>query len=62
MPSVKQQVISIIRGLPDSVTVDQIMEKLYFKLKVEAGLRELDEGKGLNHDEVAKRLEKWTKN
>jgi predicted transcriptional regulator len=28
---------------------------LYFKLQVDAGLRELDEGKGIPHEEV----EKW---
>jgi predicted transcriptional regulator len=59
MSSVKQKVIEMIQSLPDEVTVDDIMEELYFKLQVDAGLRELDEGKGISHEEVEKRLSKW---
>ncbi|MEA1999436.1 MAG: hypothetical protein U9N61_08985 [Euryarchaeota archaeon] len=59
MEAVKNQVIQIIKQLPDSVTVDDIFSELYFKLQVDAGLRELDEGKGISHQEVKKRLSKW---
>ncbi len=59
MPGVKQQVVKIIESLPDEATVDDIMAELYFKMQVDAGLKELDEGKGLSHDEVKERLSKW---
>jgi len=49
----------MIQSLPDEVTVDEVMEELYFKLKVDKGLRELDEGKGIPHEEVEKRLSPW---
>lgn len=49
----------MIQSLPDSVTVDDIMAELYFKLQVDAGLKELDEGKGISHEEVEKRMSKW---
>jgi len=32
------------------------MSELYFKLQVDAGLKELDEGKGIPNEEVEKRL------
>ncbi|MBF0329666.1 MAG: hypothetical protein HQL10_10960 [Nitrospirae bacterium] len=35
------------------------MAELYFKLQVDAGLKELDEGKGITHEEVEKRMSKW---
>lgn len=35
------------------------MAELYFKLQVDAGLKELDEGKGIPHEEVEKRISKW---
>jgi predicted transcriptional regulator len=49
----------LIQALPDDVTVDDVMAELYFKLQVDAGLRELDEGKGIPHEEVEKRMSKW---
>ncbi len=59
MSGVKKEVIKMIQSLPDEVTIDDIMEELYFKLQVDAGLKELDEGKGIPHEEVEKRMSKW---
>lgn len=59
MAAIKEQVIKIIQSLPEDVTLDDIMAKLYFKLQVDAGLKELDEGKGISHEEVEKRMAKW---
>ena len=59
MAGVKEQVIHMINSLPEESSVDDIMAELYFKLQVDAGLKELDEGKGIPHDEVKKRMSKW---
>jgi predicted transcriptional regulator len=56
MAAIKQQVIQMIQSLPEEVSVDDIMAELYFKLQVDTGLKELDEGKGIPHEEVEKRL------
>ena len=56
---IKKEVIKMIQSLPDEVTIDDIMAELYFKLQVDAGLKELDEGKGIPHEEVEKRMSKW---
>jgi predicted transcriptional regulator len=56
---VKEQVIDLVRNLPDEVTVDDIMSELYFKIQVDKGLKELDEGKGIPHEEVERRLSRW---
>jgi len=56
---VKEQVIDLVRNLPDEVTVDDIMRELYFKIQVDKGLKELDEGKGIPHEEVERRLSRW---
>ena len=60
MVGVKQQVIDMIQRLPEDASLDDILEELYFRLKVDAGLRELDEGKGIEHAEVEARLAPWT--
>lgn len=59
MAGVKQQVIQMIQSLPEEVTVDDIIAELYFKLQVDGGLKELDEGKGIPHEEIEKRISKW---
>ena len=59
MAGVKQKVIQMIQTLPDEVTVDDIMAELYFKVQVDAGLKELDEGKAIPHEEVEKRMSRW---
>ncbi len=59
MEGVKQQVIQMIQALPEDITIDDVMAELYFKVQVDAGLRELDEGKGIPHEEVEKRMSKW---
>ncbi len=59
MPAIKEQVIKMIRVLPDNVTVDEIMAELHFKLQVDAGLKELDEGKGIAHEDVERQMNKW---
>jgi len=59
MAGIKEQVIHMIQSLPEDATVDDIMSELYFKLQVDAGLRELDEGKGIPHEEVQKRMSRW---
>ena len=59
MAEVKQQVIKMIQDLPNDISVEDIMAELYFRFQVDAGLKELDEGKGIPHKEVEKRMSKW---
>jgi hypothetical protein len=55
----KDQVIAMIRLLPDDSTVDDIMEELFFRIQVDRGAKELDEGKGIPHQNIRNRLSKW---
>jgi predicted transcriptional regulator len=59
MSAVKTQVLDMVRELPENVTLDDIMAEIYFKVQVDAGLKELDEGKGIPNEEVEKRMSKW---
>jgi len=59
MSKTKEQVIRIIDRMPEQASIPDIMAELYFCLKVNSGLRELDEGKGIPHEQVKEHLEKW---
>ncbi len=61
METAKQSAIKAIRTLPDDSSYEDIMERLYFLQKVEAGLKDIEEGRVISHAEVKKRLAKWLK-
>ena len=52
----KNSLIQMIHRMPDTTSVEDIMAELYFRQKVDAGLHELDEGKGIGHKEAKERL------
>lgn len=52
----KEAVIEMIRSMPDSATVADIMAELYLRQKVDDGLRQLDAGEGIEHEQAKKRL------
>jgi len=59
MHTTKEQVIELLKAMPDDATVDDVLEELYFKLQVDQGLTELDRGESIPHEEVERRLAKW---
>ncbi len=59
MSIVKEEAIKIIRELPEECTFTDIMAELYFRQKVEQGLKDIEEGRVISHEEVRKRMAKW---
>lgn len=59
MSRTKKEVIRMIKQMPEEVSVADIMAELYFRQKVDSGLKELDEGKGIPHRQIKERLKKW---
>jgi len=57
--SVKDESIKLIQELPDECTLSDIMAELYFKQKVEQGLKDIEEGRVVSHRDVRKRMAKW---
>jgi predicted transcriptional regulator len=52
----RDRIIEALRNLPEDATYDDAIERLLFLAKIDAGLAELDEGKGLTHEQVKQRL------
>ncbi len=57
--SAKEDVIRMIRQLPDDVTLADIIYALEVREEIEEGLRQLDAGEGITHDEAMQRLARW---
>ena len=51
----------MIEEFPEDITVSEIMVELHFRQNVDEGLKGLDEGKGIRHEEAKKRLNRWLK-
>jgi predicted transcriptional regulator len=55
-PTTRDRIREAMEKLPPNATFDDAIERLVFLAKIEAGLAELDAGKGIPHDEVKRRL------
>ena len=61
MSSEKDEVLELVRRLPDNVTTADIMEELHFKQQVDRGLRDAVEGRVLTSEELKERIALWRK-
>ena len=58
MPSVKNSVIDFIKNLPDDLTVEEIVYKLYLDERINKAQKQMKEGNYLTHEEAKERLKK----
>jgi predicted transcriptional regulator len=56
MSFLKDEAKKIIDDLPENATWDDLMYQLYVKKRVETGIKEIENGETLPHEEVKKRL------
>jgi len=61
MTIAKQQVLDLIKDLPDEVDVDELMYRLYLRQKLEAAEEDVREGRLVAHEEVIQETSKWFK-
>ena len=59
MLTVKEEVMELLRELPDSSTLEEIQYCLYVKQKIQRGMDDIEAGRLSNQEEVEKRMEKW---
>lgn len=57
--TVKDIAIRTIQQLPEDATWEDIQERIRFVAGVRKGLGELDEGKGIAHEDVRREFEAW---
>jgi predicted transcriptional regulator len=57
--TIKENVIDMIRRMPDDATVTDIMAELYIRQKIDVGLQQFDAGDTFTQEEVEQRLSRW---
>lgn len=48
-----------IERLPDNVALDEIVYRLFVLNKVKQGMKDIDEGRTISSDELAREIEQW---
>lgn len=56
----KAKLETLFKGLPENVDTEEVMYRLYLLQKIEAGERDIQEGRTLSHKDAVERLSrKW---
>lgn len=58
---VKEKVLETIQSLPDEFSLDELVERLILLEKIDAGLKQVEEGKTLSQKEAREKMKKWQK-
>lgn len=57
----KEKVLETVNEFPQEFDLDELIDRLVFIEKVERGLKQLDEGKTLTHEQVKAKVREWQK-
>ncbi len=57
----KKQVLSTIKGMPETFNTTQLFDRILLLNKIEEGRQQIKEGKGVTTDEAKRKLKKWLK-
>ncbi|HTY51378.1 MAG TPA: hypothetical protein VMB48_16965 [Steroidobacteraceae bacterium] len=55
----KQDAIEAIEQLPDNVPLDEIVYRLYALNKIRQGMQDVEAGRGISSEELAREIEQW---
>jgi predicted transcriptional regulator len=55
----KQDAIDVIEQLPDDVPMDEIVYRLYVVNRVRRGMQDVEAGRGVSSEELAREIEQW---
>ena len=59
MATEKENVMQMIKELPNDITVEDIMYHVYAREKIICGLKDADEGKKVSNEKAKEVIEKW---
>jgi len=61
MTTEKEHILEMIKNLPNDVSMEDIIEAIYVRQKIEKGLKDSKEGRLFTNEEAKERLAKWLK-
>jgi len=61
MPTLKDVTIEVLKNLPPSATLEEIMYKINLAAQVVEGVKDAEEGRVVSTEELLKRIDTWAK-
>lgn len=55
----KELVMEVINALPDDVTLEEIIDAIYMRLKIDQSLNAVKNGEEVTEKEVLEEIKKW---
>lgn len=55
----KELVMEVTNSLPDTATIDDIIEAIYIRLKIEEGIKDAENNNELTTEELLEEIEQW---
>jgi hypothetical protein len=59
MQTPKEEVMELLKALPDNSTIEEIQYHLYVRQKIERGIKDIEQGRTYTQGEMERRMEKW---
>lgn len=55
----RQRLWQALRAMPEDASFEDVVEQVYLLYKIERGVRQLDAGQGVPHEEARRRFSEW---
>ena len=52
----KEKILAAVQTMPEDVSIDDAIDRLWLLRKIEIGLAQADRGEGIEHDELMQEL------
>lgn len=59
MSTAKEEVQKMLEQIPDDSSFEDIQYQIYVREKIERGLKDIEEGRILDQEEIERRMSKW---
>ncbi len=56
---IRELILEVTSTMPETATFEEIINAIYMQLKIEQGLKDVEEGKVLSEEDVLEELKKW---
>ena len=57
--NLKQKILKTVEQMPQDVSFEEVMERLYFLYKIERGLQQVETDNILSHQQAKQNIKKW---
>jgi hypothetical protein len=57
--NVKDRVLRAVEEMPDDISFEEVMERIFILQKIERGRQQIAAGEGVPHDQAKRQMKRW---